>query len=193
MYPDPAMSSILDNRALREAVLPISVQQYHQLGEAGIIDARTELLWGFIVTKMIKSPDHTWIVQHLVHSLRPHLPAGWHLRQEQPLTFTDSEPEPDVAVVAGTPDDYRVAHPSTAILVIEVDVSSAALDRQKAQLYATAGVLEYLIVLPAERSVEVYREPSCQGYARRDTFGSDAGIELLSLAGLVLDVSPLFH
>ena len=52
------MFSILENNAVRDAVLPISVEQYHQLGESGILQGNTELLRGVIVEKMIKSPKH---------------------------------------------------------------------------------------------------------------------------------------
>ena len=71
-----------------------------------------------------------------------------------------SEPEPDVAVVAGKPQDYIVAHPSTAALVVEVADSSLRLDRRfKAAVYARAGLHEYWIVNLVDRTLEVYREP----------------------------------
>jgi hypothetical protein len=82
---------------VRDAVLPFSVEQYHKLGEAGIIAQDTELLRGVIVEKTVNSPEHSWLVQKLVDWLRATVPAGWHVRQEQPLTFADSEPEPDIA------------------------------------------------------------------------------------------------
>ena len=59
------------------------------------------------------------------------------------MTLNDSEPEPDVAVVPGSVEDYRSAHPSTAVLIIEVAVSSEDVDREKAELYASAGIKEY--------------------------------------------------
>ena len=111
------MPSILDNPAIRQAALVVTVEQYHRLGETGVIAEKTELLKGVIVEKMVKSPLHSWLVQSLVEWLRKDLPPGLHVRQEQPLTFADSEPEPDVAVVVGSSADYRSSHPSTAVLV----------------------------------------------------------------------------
>jgi hypothetical protein len=63
---------------------------------------------------------------------------GWHTRLHSPLALGEhSEPEPDVAVVVGEPEDYIVAHPSTAALVVEVADSSLQLDRRfKASVYA---------------------------------------------------------
>lgn len=161
------------------------------MGDAGLIAKNTELLCGVIVEKMNKSPNHSWIVQFVMDCLRTAVPDDTHLRQEQPLTFSDSEPEPDIALVVGGRDDYRHAHPSTAILVIEIAVSSAAVDREKARLYAAAGVKEYLIVLPDERAVEVYTQPGSGGYARQRTT-SESRLELSSLRGHSLDLDRLF-
>ena len=59
----------------------------------------------------------------------------------------DSEPEPDVAVVPGAPDDYAHAHPSRPVLTVEVAESSLALDRQrKGSLYARAGLSDYWVL-----------------------------------------------
>jgi Uma2 family endonuclease len=158
------MASILENPAIRNAALPITVEQYHQLGQAGIISQHTELLHGVILEKMVKSPEHSWLVQRLVEWLRAALPAGYHIRQEQPLTFSDSEPEPDVAVVAGDPNDFRHHHPNSAALVVEVALWSEAVDREKASVYAAAGIAEYWLVLPQSRSVLAYSQPSRTGY-----------------------------
>jgi Uma2 family endonuclease len=185
------MTSILDNPAIRQAVLPVSVEQYHRLGETGLIPENTELLKGVIVGKMIKSPMHSWLVQFLIDWFRANLPPGLHVRQEQPLTFSDSEPEPDVAVVSGSPDDYRSAHPTTAILVIEVAVSSAELDREKANVYAAAGVPEYLIVLPDEKRVEVHREPQASGYSTMRGFGPGEILNLSLLPRVALPLGSL--
>jgi Uma2 family endonuclease len=186
------MASNLDNSALRDVVLPISVEQYHKLGEAGIIAQETELLRGVIVEKRRKSPEHSWLVQRLVDWLRATVPAGWHVRQEQPLTFADSEPEPDIAVVQGTPEDYRREHKRTAALVIEVAIWSEGLDREKATACAAAGVDEFWLVLPQKRAVEVLSEPGPTGFAARRVATGDEQISAMSLAGVRLSLGELF-
>lgn len=56
----------------------------------------------------------------------------------------DSEPEPDLAVVVGTPTDYINEHPRTALLVVEVSDTTLPLDRdRKHTLYARTGIPEY--------------------------------------------------
>lgn len=58
----------------------------------------------------------------------------------------DSEPEPDLAIVPGTPRDYP-DHPTSALLVVEVSDTTLALDRgQKRRLYAAAGITDYWVL-----------------------------------------------
>ena len=52
---------------------------------------------------------------------------GYVVRSQMPLRLNDdSEPEPDIAVVPGTPSDYAAAHPSTALLAVEIAVTTLA-------------------------------------------------------------------
>ena len=154
------MTALLDVPQIRERVLRVSVEDYHRLGEG----VQAELLRGIVIQKMPKSPLHRLLVRRLVAVLEKQIQPGFEVWKEDPLTFAESEPEPDVAVVRSSPDEYVSAHPHTAELVIEVAISSLEIDRVKAGIYAEAGVREYWIVCPAEKQVEVYREPSAAGY-----------------------------
>ncbi len=72
----------------------------------------------------------------------------------------DSEPEPDLAVLRGSPRDWLADHPSTAALVVEIAETSLRFDRVvKGRVYAAAGIADYWIVNLRDRVVEVYREP----------------------------------
>jgi Uma2 family endonuclease len=117
---------------------------------------------------MPKSPLHTSIVTLLFQQLLGQIPPGWHARSEQPLSFasSDSEPEPDLAVVRGSPQDFFEEHPTTAALVIEVIVSSELLDRIKLGIYAEAGIPESWLILAEERTVERHTEPQGAAYGR---------------------------
>jgi Uma2 family endonuclease len=71
-----------------------------------------------------------------------------------------SEPEPDVSVVTGSLEDYTSAHPTTALLVVEVSDSTLSYDRnRKASLYARAGIADYWIVNVVDSQLEVRRQP----------------------------------
>jgi len=73
-----------------------------------------------------------------------------------------------------------------------VAVSSLELDRVKAILYAEAGVKEYWIVCPEERQVEVYRQPTPQGYSERTVVESPEILESTAAPGVRVDFAGLF-
>ena len=150
---------VLTKNSVRDLIMPISVEQYHKLGESGLIAEKTELIEGIIFKKMTKSPLHTYVVNKLYGFFSLHLAAGYLLRKEDPLTLATSEPEPDISIVKGHLDEYVTRHPSKAELVIEVAVSSLDLDRAKAASYAAAGIPEYWIVLADEKIIERYTQP----------------------------------
>jgi Uma2 family endonuclease len=63
-------------------------------------------------------------------------------------------------VVPGDARDYRHAHPTRPVLIVEIADISLESDRTfKLALYARAGVTDYWIVNLVDRIVEVYREP----------------------------------
>ena len=158
------MLSVLDDPAIRARVHAISVADYHTMIERGAIGENLELLRGALVEKMSKSSLHSKIVMRLLRWLMRELPAGFFVRPEQPLTLADSEPEPDLAVIAGDDTQMEAGHPTTAEFVIEVCVSSEAIDRLKLQLYAEAGVRECWLVLAEERVMERHTAPQGSAY-----------------------------
>src|SRR5580698_7319239 len=116
------MLSVLDQPAYRGRVSRLSVKEYHQLGEFNENGKRIELIRGIVIEKMSKSPLHGTIASMLQDLLTPRVPTGFFIRREEPLTLRDSEPEPDLAIVAGQRRDYLQAHPGTAALAVEVAV-----------------------------------------------------------------------
>jgi Uma2 family endonuclease len=171
---------------------PLSVAAYRALGEAGLIPHNTELLYGFVYTKKSKSPFHSFLLQFLHEALTRVLPAGRLMRTEQPITCGDSEPEPDLAVVAGRKEDFRHDHPHTAEFVIEVSVSSNDYDRSKLRAYATAGVKECWLVLGPEKKIEVYRQPKDGRFAEQAHYGPGGAITSVALPEFTLSLDAFF-
>jgi len=153
------MIDILERPEIRRQAAPLSLEGYHVLRDLGLVPVKSELLNGVVVEKMTKSPLHTLIAHRLYALLAADLPAGYQLRKEDPLTLVASEPEPDLAIVAGTIDTFRDHHPDTAELVVEIAVTSADLDRAKADLYAAAGIPAYWLILGRDGAVEVHSSP----------------------------------
>lgn len=149
---------------LRQRVARISVETYHAMSAQGLVNERTELLRDTIVEKITKSPLRVFLVDALHEQLRSLGIAGHLVRKEQPATLVDSEPEPDIAIVKGSREDFRGGHPDKAVLVEEVAVSSEESDRAKTSIYAEAGVAEYWLVLPEKSVIEIFTRPVAGKY-----------------------------
>jgi Uma2 family endonuclease len=185
------MVAILEIPEVRQRVSPISVSEYHRLNEYNENGRRTELIRGIVIAKMSKSPLHSFMAKWLYDRFTAVLPKGYLVRREDPLTLADSEPEPDIAVVRGSIEDFVNAHPATAELVIEVAISSPALDRENATLYAEAGVKEYWILLGRELHIEAYgRLENCR-YGEKRLFGPNDTIECATIPGVHISLEEL--
>lgn len=131
--------------------------------EAGAFEPgdRIELLDGFLMAREPQGSRHAVAVGLVRTALERVFGRGYHVREEKPLALDAlSEPEPDLVVVRGRPRDYRDAHPSTPVLMVEVADRSLRLDRlRKGSLYARAGIADYWILNLVDEVLEVYRLP----------------------------------
>ena len=186
------MSTILDLPEVRACVSRWSVETYEQLGTLGVLGKDVELIRGVIVQKMPKSPLHRRLTKKIYDRFLARAPVGCVVYSEAPLRLLDSEPEPDVMIVRGEERDYNEVHPTTAELVVEVAVSSAALDRENASLYAEAGVPEYWIVLGEERQIEVYRQPVNGVYQQKRLYAVGESLPCESIPGLSAPLADWF-
>ncbi len=185
------MHSLLEQPSLRDQVIPLSLEAYHALGEMGFIEEKSELIHGFILAKMPKSPRHRTICQRLIDALRAAAGLELSVWQEQPITCRDSEPEPDVAVVRGTLAEFASRHPTTAALVIEVSMSTLERDLEKASIYAGAGVEEYWIIRPDELVADIYTLPGIGGYGAVRRVGMADALSPAILPTLVIRMEEL--
>jgi len=136
--------------------------EYYKLGELGLFnEKRVELIEGEVIEMSPIYSPHMTSVTLAIDALRDAFGKGWVLRVQGPLSLgINSDPEPDLAVVAGKARDFKDSHPTTAALVIEVADSTLAYDRNvKASLYAKSGIADYWIVNLKKRQVEVHRRP----------------------------------
>lgn len=184
------MSAILDVPEIRARVHPWTVEDYRALAEDNPAFRHSELIRGIIVEKEMKTWLHDKLVDIVAERLRAAVRGTW-VRQEASLHLADSMPEPDVSVVAGTRDDYD-DKPATAALVVEIAVTSLAADREKAALYAEAGISEYWIVLAETEQVEVYRRPENGAYQTRRIYGRGEVIEEVGVTDAPVPVEALF-
>jgi Uma2 family endonuclease len=142
----------------------IAVDEYHRMIDAGAFvgGPKCELIHGYILEKPVPNPPHAYAVDVLADLLRALAGPGRVVRTQQPVTLSDSEPEPDVVVAVGSRQDFRVRHPRPADVELVVEVADSSLREDqttKLALYAGAKLPVYWIVNLIDRRVEVYAQP----------------------------------
>lgn len=173
-----------------------TVDDYYRMAEAGILapDERVELLDGEVVPMTPIGNRHAACVDRLARLVFERLGSRVHLRIQNPVRLDEhSEPEPDVALLRPRDDGYAGGHPTPDDVLLVVEVADASLHRDrdlKLPLYARAGVPEVWVVDLSSHTVEVYAEPSLDGYgsARRARTGSLVPVEVPHLK---LDVDEI--
>jgi Uma2 family endonuclease len=179
-----------------EGVRRFSVEEYHRMGEAGVIapHERVELIRGVVREMSPKGKRHSHAVSLVNRTLVLALggrasvfvqdalrKVGWH-----------SEPEPDL-IVASDPDPRAYGtERSQTLLVIEVADTSLRFDRDtKGPLYAEAGIPEYWILNLNDDALEVYRDPGASAYRLTMVLKPEQRIAPLAFPDLEVRVSDL--
>jgi Uma2 family endonuclease len=136
--------------------------EYHRMADLGLFEGRrVELVEGQVIDMAAMKSPHAVAIDLVDAALKTFFGAGYYIRQQKPFVVsTISEPEPDVAVVRGTIRDYAEAHPTAAILIVEVTDTSVNYDQTvKGSLYAKAGIADYWILNLVKGQLEVHRQP----------------------------------
>jgi Uma2 family endonuclease len=178
---------------------PISVAEYHRMGEVGILGERdrVELIEGELVAMAPIGSYHAGTVNKLNHALVRVVGEHAVVSVQGPVRLDDfSEPEPDFALLKPRPDFYQGAHPGPAdvLLLIEVADSSLNYDRAvKRALYARHAIAEFWIVNLTGGEVEICRQPKPDGYAVIERVGRDGMVEPQLLPGVRIELATLFR
>ncbi len=155
---------------------------YMRMLEAGILteDDPVELIHGQIVEMSPENTPHRAAIIKSTRTLIDALDAeAYAVQPQSPLLLDEyNVPEPDLAVLRGTPDELMDGALPVA-LVVEVADSSLKRDRGvKQSLYAQADIPAYWIVNLQARTVEVYTNPEADRYRGRSTRDHDETVQL---------------
>jgi Uma2 family endonuclease len=182
---------LVDRHTGREnAVHRLDAGTYERMVASGALEGeRVELLEGLLVEVSPHGAPHATVIERLTAHLAG---AAESLRVQLPLEVGwDWVPEPDLALVEPVHPADR--HPRTAVLVVEVAVTSHDRDRgMKANMYAWAPVPTYWLVDVPARTVEVRTEPGREGYGRCEVYERGARVPSPSGGVADLDVAALF-
>lgn len=176
--------------------------EYDKLIEIGFFQPGDpiELIGGELMVAEPQGAEHYTAICKTARALEAAFGPGWNVRTQGPIGLDEeSEPEPDVAVVPGTLDDYSREHPSRPVLTVEVSESSLGIDRRrKGSVYARAGLTDYWVLNLVDRVLEVYREPVADSsapfgwrYARAEVLGADAHVTPLAAPAASIPVARL--
>lgn len=173
-----------------------SIDDYHRLISTGVLEGRrVELIQGNLIEMAPEGPMHSAKTSSGSEYLRERTRGLAIVREAHPITLSDSEPEPDIALVRGTYTDYQEHHPypEDIFLLVEISKSTLAYDlSQKKQTYAEAGIPEYWVLDVEKLEVHVFQHPVQTGnsadYSNHKVIRSGS-LQLAKIPEIVVDIS----
>jgi len=154
----------------------LNVDDYYRMAEAGILgeDDRVELIDGELIDMAPIGQDHVATVNALARALILACSELAIVSPQNPVRLDRlNEPQPGFAVFRPRADFYRTGDrtgPGDVLLVIEVADSSVQFDRTvKLPMYARAGIAEVWIIDLKRLVLDVYRQPTSDGYRETAT------------------------
>lgn len=181
-----------------------TVEQYEQLMRAGFLieGSPIELLDGQLIWKDRRdrrSPGmsigkwHAHIIRLLVVWLTKVCDGHECFSMSQlPLSLTPTnEPEPDMCVIIGSPEDEFRRHPEPhqVLVVIEVADSSVSYDLgEKLRLYASVGIPVYWVIDLVNDAIVVLEDPDSgtPQYRQRNIYHKGESVSLTLADGTVV-------
>lgn len=177
------------------------VATFHAVNATGAFAGRRPmLLRGVLMEQGPMNEPHATAVEKTTEVMRLAFGPGWRVRGQLPLVLgLDTDPLPDIAILAGDSRNPTRAHPTTAALVVEVSDTTLATDMtEKAELYATAGVADYWVLDVVGRRLLVYRDPAplspnlaAVAYSTHLTLGPDDTVSPLAAPHSQVKVADL--
>jgi Uma2 family endonuclease len=150
-------------------------------------DTHYELIDGELINKIGKLPRHTagvWRIQQWLIST-----FGFaRIRKEEPINVANddnerNQPEPDLAVLRGTAEDFEISHPRPGDILLAIEVADWTLSTdlsRKADLYARAGIPDYWVLDVNQRRMIVHRDPVAGKYSSVVVYREDEGVAPLA-------------
>lgn len=173
-----------------------TVADYHRIIAAGILEERNvELIGGEIIEMAPEGESHAYCSDEAGEYLIYLLGDRAKVRQGKPITLpvSNSEPEPDIAVIQRLGQDYREHHPYPENIFWLIEYSNSTLSKDlgiKNQIYAAAGIAEYWVINLRTMELIVFRSPTDEGYQLRETL-TQGNINPLAFPDVAVSINRL--
>jgi Uma2 family endonuclease len=144
--------------------------------DAGIWDDyRVELLNGVIVEMPPEGASHAHRSTKTCNHLQNLLGEQALVREGHPISFpnSNSEPEPDIAIVQPLDEEYALHHPYPENIFWLIEYSNTSLEKDlnvKTGIYATEAIFEYWVINLKKSCLIVFRDPVDGKYQSRQEF-----------------------
>lgn len=176
----------------------VSVSEWHKMGKYNIFspNARMELIEGEIIDMAPIGPSHAGCVIKFIELLAIQKGKNALLNVQNPIQLGNlSEPEPDLVLLRPISHFYQKRHPTAddIFLLIEISDTTVQHDREeKMFLYAKDGIVESWLVDLNEFQIEVYLNPTTDGYTNKQVFESGQILIPSQLPHIKIPVSDIF-
>ena len=149
-------------------------EEYFRMAKTGVLgpEDRTELIDGYLVEMTAPNAPHRAAVGKVDSQFQRILEERNYWVQIQATLPLDCRnvPEPDIAILSGTPDDLIDGEPEDIPLIVEVADTTLTYDRtEKLVCYASNDIPEYWIVNLQNHTLECYHNPVGDEYRERRT------------------------
>lgn len=173
-----------------------TLDDYHDMIRNGLLDGRSvELLNGEIVEMSPEGEAHAYVSHEAAKYLGRMLGEQADIRQGKPITIpnSDSEPEPDIAVVQPLGREYLQHHPYPDNIFWLIEFSNTSLSKDledKRKTYAMANIPEYWVVNLNDERLIVFHTP-VQGDYQSETHITTDSLSPIAFPALQLSVQHL--
>ena len=174
-----------------------SIEDYHHIISTGILDERyVELLDGEIVEMAPEREPHAYASDEGAEYLMVLLGDRAKVRQAKPIAIpsSQSEPEPDIAIVHRLGKTYLEHHPYPENIFWIIEYASTSLKKDlevKSRIYAAADIPEYWVVDLRSQEIVVFRSPVDGGYQTK-TVVKTGPIYAIAFPNLSISCDRLF-
>ena len=160
-------------------VVKWSVDDYHLMIESGVLNNRSvELIEGEIFEVSPESPLHRFANDSIAEYLRNLLQGKAKIFESHPITLSNSEPEPDIAIVRLPNSNYLSHHPYPEDIYWLIEIANTTL--------------EYWIVNLKHKQLIIFNEPFNNDYKTKITLNKGI-INPIAFSDISIDIASIFR